>query len=74
MTHEEGLELNEKYSSELMKIFPTFKFGNSNISSADNFVTSQQYDFSIKQEFLKDTIYYPNGQNEFIHYTTNVHS
>jgi Protein of unknown function (DUF2971) len=70
INYEEGQELNRQYAEELKKIYPTFKFGNSSVASTGGIVTRQQYEVSIRQDFLQGTSYDPQNQKEFIHYTS----
>jgi hypothetical protein len=70
MTQEEAYELLDKYENELKKIFPTFEFGVSGLSSVGGIVKSQHYEFLICQNSLTNTPYDPQNQKLFVHYTS----
>ena len=69
MNDEQG-DLFKELECKIRDLYPFFKFGKSERSIVDGDVISQQYEFHIGQDVIRDSEYGVSRTDKFIHYTT----
>lgn len=70
MTERQGELLFNELESEILELYPFFKFGESQRSIIDGNITSQQYEFSVSQDVIGGSEYNISKESRFIHYTS----
>ncbi|MEK7225814.1 MAG: DUF2971 domain-containing protein [Bacteroidota bacterium] len=70
MTEKQGELLFQELERKIFEIYPFFKFGESHRSTIDGNISSQQYEFLIGQNAIRNSDYSVPKPGKFIHYTT----
>lgn len=70
MTEKEGELLFKELEGKILKLYPSFKFGQSSRTIIDGRISNQEYEFHICQDSIRDTQYGASVLGKYIHYTS----